>query len=159
MASSMTVPLLELRTQFSAIREEVLHAITEVCDTQGFILGSKVAEFEKKMATYIGSDYSVGVASGSDALLLSLMAAGVGPGDEVITVPFTFFATTGAISRLGAIPVFVDIQFDTFNIDPAEIESKITDRTKAIVPVHLFGQCAKMESLRDVASPIRALGH
>ena len=152
MESSMKVPLLDLKAQFSTIREEVLKAVTEACEAQGFILGPKVADFEKEVAAYVGSDYSIGVASGSDALLLSLMAAGLGPGDEVITVPFTFFATTGAISRLGAIPVFVDIQRDSFNIDPTQIESNITKRTKAIVPVHLFGQCADMEPIREVAS-------
>ncbi|MER3422149.1 MAG: transcriptional regulator [Nitrospiraceae bacterium] len=147
----MNVPLLDLKAQYREIRGDVLKAIETVCDEQGFILGPRVAELEQSLAKYIGTQHAIGVASGSDALLLSLMAMGVGHGDEVITVPFTFFATAGAISRLGAKPVFVDIRPDTFNMDPSQIERKITSRTKAIIPVHLFGQCADMEAIGEIA--------
>ncbi len=140
----MNVPLLDLKAQYRVIKQEVMSAIEAVCDEQGFVLGPRVSAFEEAIAQYIGSRYAIGCASGSDALLLSLMAMGVKAGDEVITIPFTFFATASAISRLGAKPVFVDIQPDTFNIDPALIEQAITPRTKAIIPVHLFGQCADM---------------
>lgn len=147
----MNVPLLDLKAQYRVIKAEVLSAIEAVCDDQGFVLGPRVLAFEEKMAQYIGSRYAIGCASGSDALLLSLMAMGVKAGDEVITVPFTFFATAGAISRLGARPVFVDIHPDTFNIDPTLIERAITPRTKAIMPVHLFGQCADMAAINEIA--------
>lgn len=147
----MNVPLLDLKAQYRAIKTEVLSAIEAVCDEQGFVLGPRVSAFEEATAQYIGSRYAIGCASGSDALLLSLMAMGVKAGDEVITVPFTFFATAGAISRLGAKPVFVDIQPDTFNIDPRHIEKAITSRTKAIMPVHLFGQCADMAAINEIA--------
>ena len=148
----MKVPLLDLKAQFKDIREEVLTAIAGVCDDQSFILGQRVALLEEDMAAYLGCRYAVGVASGSDALLLSLMSLAILPGDDVITVPFTFFSTAGVVSRLHARPVFVDIQPDTFNIDPEQIERKITSRTKAIIPVHLFGQCADMEKILDVAN-------
>ena len=147
----MNVPLLDLKAQYRVIKPEVLSAIEAVCDEQGFVLGPRVVAFEEATAQYIGSRYAIGCASGSDALLLSLMAMGVKAGDEVITIPFTFFATAGAISRLGAKPVFVDIQPDTFNIDPALIEQAITPRTKAIIPVHLFGQCADMAAINEIA--------
>lgn len=147
----MNIPLLDLKAQYQTIRKDVLAAIEAVCDEQGFILGPRVTELERRLAQYVGTTHAVGVASGSDALLLSLMAVGVAAGDEVITVPFTFFATTGAISRLGAKPVFVDVCADTFNMDSAKIESVITPRTKAIIPVHLFGQCAEMETITAVA--------
>ncbi len=147
----MNVPLLDLKVQYQAIRNEVMAAIQATCDDQGFILGPRVAEFEQAVARYVGSRHAVGCASGSDALLLSLMAMGVKAGDEVLTVPFTFFATAGAISRLGAKPVFVDIRADTFNMDPRHIERAITPRTKAIIPVHLFGQCADMKAIMDIA--------
>lgn len=147
----MNIPLLDLKAQYQTIRKDVLAAIETVCDEQGFILGPRVTELERSLAKYVGTSHGLGVASGSDALLISLMAAGVGPGDEVITVPFTFFATTGAISRLGAKPVFVDVCADTFNMDAAKIEQTITSRTKAIIPVHLFGQCAEMETIIAVA--------
>lgn len=147
----MNVPLLDLKAQYRAIRAEVLEAITTVCDEQGFVLGPRVAAFEAAIAKYVGSARAIGCASGSDALLLSLMATGVKAGDEVVTVPFTFFATAGAISRLGARPVFVDIQSDTFNINPWQVEQALTPQTKAIIPVHLFGQCADMATLTQIA--------
>ena len=148
----MNVPLLDLKAQYRTIKSEVLAAMEAVCDEQGFVLGPRVAAFERATAQYIGSHYAIGCASGSDALLLSLMALGVKAGDEVITVPFTFFATAGAISRLGAKPVFVDIQPDTFNINANQIEKAITPRTKAIIPVHLFGQCADMAPIKEIAN-------
>jgi dTDP-4-amino-4,6-dideoxygalactose transaminase len=147
----MRVPLLDLKAQFRGIRTEVMAAIEAVCDEQGFILGPRVSELEQALAGYVGTSHAVGVTSGSDALLLSLMAAGVKAGDEVITVPFTFFATAGAISRLGAKPVFVDIQPDTFNMDPARLERAITPRTRAVIPVHLFGHCADMAAINGIA--------
>ena len=147
----MKVPLLDLKTQFQQIRSDVLSVIEQVCDEQGFILGQRVEDFETAIADYLGCRYAVGVASGSDALLLSLMAAGVEPGDEVLTVPFTFFSTAGVVSRLQGVPVFVDIRPDTLTLDPEQIEQRLTARTKAIIPVHLFGQCADMEAIMDVA--------
>ena len=147
----MNVPLLDLKSQYRVIKAEVLSAMEAVCEEQGFVLGPRVSAFEEAIAQYIGSRYAIGCASGSDALLLSLMAMGVKAGDEVITIPFTFFATAGAVSRLGAKPVFVDIQADTFNIDPKLIEGAITPRTKAIIPVHLFGQCADMAAINEIA--------
>ncbi|HSF67532.1 MAG TPA: DegT/DnrJ/EryC1/StrS family aminotransferase [Nitrospiraceae bacterium] len=147
----MDVPLLDLKAQFQPLRAEIMAEIEAVCGEQGFILGPRVAAFEESIGRYIGSGYAIGCASGSDALLLSLMAMGVKAGDEIITVPFTFFATAGAISRLGAKPVFVDIQPDTFNIDPRLIEGAITPRTKALIPVHLFGQCADMAAINEIA--------
>lgn len=147
----MNVPLLDLKSQYRVIKQEVMSAIEAVCDEQGFVLGPRVSAFEEAIAQYIGSRYAIGCASGSDALLLSLMAMGVKAGDEVITIPFTFFATVSTISRLGAKPVLVDIQADTFNIDPTLIERAITPRTKAIIPVHLFGQCADMASINEIA--------
>lgn len=147
----MNVPLLDLKAQYQVIKSEVLAVMETVCDEQGFVLGPRVANFEKAMAQYVGSRYAIGCASGSDALLLALMAFGVKTGDEVITVPFTFFATAGAISRLGAKPVFVDIQPDTYNIDPHLIEQAISPRTKVVIPVHLFGQCADMAAINEIA--------
>ncbi len=147
----MNVPLLDLKVQYKQIKTEVMAAIEAVCEEQGFILGKRVAELERSLAHYIGASHAVGVASGSDAILLSLMAAGIRPGDEVITVPFSFFATAGSVSRLGATPVFVDILADTFNLDPKGLEARITARTKAIIPVHLFGQCADMEQIGEIA--------
>ncbi|MDE3035151.1 MAG: DegT/DnrJ/EryC1/StrS family aminotransferase [Nitrospirota bacterium] len=148
----MNVPLLDLKAQFLGIKKEVMDVVETVCEEQGFVLGPRVVELEQALASYVGASYAVGVASGSDALLLSLMAVGVGQGDEVITVPFTFFATAGAVSRLGAKPVFVDIRPDTFNLDPMQIEAKITAKTKAIIPVHLFGQCAEMGAINEIAT-------
>jgi dTDP-4-amino-4,6-dideoxygalactose transaminase len=148
---SVDIPLLDLTQQYRALKPAILASIEAVCDEQGFILGPRIAALEEQLAGYVRAKRVVGVASGSDALLLSLMAMGVKAGDEVITVPFTFFATAGAVSRLGAKPVFVDIQPDTYNIDPAQIEDRITQRTKAIIPVHLFGQCADMTAIKAIA--------
>jgi len=148
----MKVPLIDLTRQYRAIEAEVKAAVEEVFASQHFILGPKVRELEEKIAAYCGTRYAVSCASGTDALLLSLMALGIRPGDEVITTPFTFFATAGSISRLGAVPVFVDTDADTYNIDPDLIESEITDRTKAIIPVHLYGQCADMDWINDIAA-------
>ncbi len=148
----MQIPLLDLKAQYRPLKAEIVSTIEAVCDEQGFVLGPRVVAFEKAMASYTGATHAIGCASGSDALLLSLMALGVGSGDEVITVPFTFFATAGAISRLGARPVFVDIQPETFNLDPLQLERAITPRTKAIIPVHLFGQCADMAAINRIAA-------
>jgi len=148
----MKVPLLDLKAQYATIRQEVLAAVTEVLDSQVCIGGPKVAELEQKIAAISGCKYAAGVSSGTDALLCSLMALGIGPGDEVITTPFTFFATAGSITRCGATPVFVDIDPQTFNIDPMLIERAVTARTKAIMPVHLFGQMCEMDPLMEIAS-------
>ena len=145
------VPFFDLTAQFKSIEDEIKSALDEVFKTQQFILGSQVQALEEKIALYCRTRYAIGVASGSDALLLSLMALGIGMGDEVLLSPFTFFATAGSVSRLGAIPVFVDIDSETYNINPTKIEEKITSRTKAIIPVHLFGQCADMNPLLQIA--------
>ena len=147
----MKVPLLDLKAQYIKIRDEIRIAMDVVCDTQYFILGPKVEKFEANVAAYCGVKHGVGVSSGTDSLLISLMDLGLNPGDEVITTPFTFFATAGVISRLKAKPVFVDIDPVTFNIDPTRIEKVITPKTKAIMPVHLFGQCADMDPITVVA--------
>jgi dTDP-4-amino-4,6-dideoxygalactose transaminase len=147
----MKVPLLDLQAQYTSIQEELDAALKEIVKSCRFILGPTVQSFEEEMAAYCGTKYAVGVASGTDALLLSLRAVGVGPGDEVITVAYSFFATAGVISRLGAAPIFVDIDPKTYNINPDLIAEKITPRTKAIMPVHLFGQCAEMDPIMSLA--------
>ena len=147
----MQVPLLDLRAQYAPLKPAIMAAFEEISDSQRFILGPKVEEFEKDMAAYCRTAGAVGVSSGSDALIIALMAEGIGRGDEVITSPFTFFATVGAIVRVGATPVFADIDPVTFDINPAEVERKITAHTKAIIPVHLFGQAADMDPIMELA--------
>jgi len=160
----MYVPLLDLKAQYSTIKDEVSHAVDNVLESQHFIMGPQVKSLEEKIAAYTNCKHAIGVASGSDALLLSLMAIGVGHGDAVITTPYTFFATAGAISRLGATPIFVDIDPKTYNIDPNCIEdvfakksiyqSRVTShesRIKAIIPVHLYGQSADMDPIMGIA--------
>ena len=147
----MKVPFFDLVSQFTSIEKEIKSALDEVFKTQQFILGSKVEVLEQTIAQYCQTQYAVGVASGTDALLLSLMALEIGRGDEIILPPFTFFATAGVVSRLGATPIFVDIDPETYNIDPSKIEAKITSRTKAIVPIHLYGQCADMDPILQIA--------
>lgn len=146
------VPLLDLPAQYAAIRDEVRPAIDTVCESQRFILGPVVEEFERRVADYCGASNAIGVSSGSDALILSLMAAGIGPGDQVVTSTFTFFATAGAIVRVGATPVFVDIDHDTYNLRPDAVESAVTERTRAIIPVDLFGQLADLDRITEIAA-------
>ncbi|MBL8186314.1 MAG: DegT/DnrJ/EryC1/StrS family aminotransferase [Blastocatellia bacterium] len=146
----MNVPLLDIKEQNAALRPQIEAALGRVLDTNAFILGSEVAELECELAGYCGTKYAIGCASGSDALLLAMMALDVGPGDEVITTPYSFFATVSAVTRVGATPVFVDIDPLTYNLDVSQVEAKIGERTKAIQPVHLFGQCADMAALNEV---------
>jgi len=150
-AATAPVPLLDLKRQYAAIKDEVTAAIACVVESQGFILGPEVAAFEEEVARALGAPHAIACASGSDALLLALMALELEPGDEVITSPYTFFATAGSIVRLGLRPVFCDIDPRTFNLDPAALEARITPRTGAIVPVHLFGRCAPMEPILALA--------
>jgi len=147
----MKVPLLDLQAQYATIRDEVRVAIDRVCDSQHFILGPEVSAFEHEIAAACDARFAIGVSSGTDALLLALMAVGVGPGDEVITSAYSFFATAGTIARLGARPVFVDIERASFNLDPVMLAARVTPRTKAIVPVHLFGRCCDMDAVGAVA--------
>src|SRR5437588_1044134 len=137
----MKVPLLDLRAQHNPIQKELLDAIAQVLASQAFILGPDIKKLEDRIASYCQTQFAVGVSSGTDALLMALMALDIGPGDEVITTPYSFFATAGVIARLGARPVFVDIDPATFNLDTAAVADRVTGRTRAIVPVHLFGCC------------------
>lgn len=151
-SEATAVPLLDVRRQNSPLRVEIDEAIAEVSQSAAFILGPACREFEAAVADYCQTSHAIGCASGSDALLLTLMALDIGPGDEVILPSFTFFATAGSVWRLGAKPVFADIVPNTFNIDPDDIERKITPNTKAIIPVHLFGQCAQMWQINEIAA-------
>jgi len=147
----MNIPFLDLKRQYQSIKEEIDGVVREVVESGRYIGGEKIENFEKNIAKYIGVKHAIGVSSGTDALLVSLMAIGVGQGDEVITSPFTFIATAEVISFLGAKPVFIDINEESFNIDAAFIEGKITSKTKAIIPVHLFGQMAEMDKIIEIA--------
>lgn len=146
------VPLLDLGAQYRRLRADLRDAIDGVVESQRFVLGPEVERFEADVAGYVGVEHAVGVASGTDALILSLAALGIGPGDEVVVPPFSFFATASCAVRVGARPVFADIRADSFNLDPERVAEALTARTRAVVPVHLFGQCADMEALDEVAT-------
>ena len=149
--TEMRVPLLDLGAQHETLREELRAAVERVMESQAFVLGRDVSALEEELAAYSRARHAVGCASGSDALLLALMALGVGPGDEVITTPYSFFATAGSVARLGAVPRFVDIDPLTYNLDPARLEEAFGPRTRAVIPVHLYGQCAEMDAVLEVA--------
>lgn len=153
----MKVPLLDLKAQYQTIKSEIRACIDEICDSQYFILGPHVEKMEEKIASYCHVPHAVGVSSGTDALIIALMAAGIEPGDRVVTSPYTFFATAGAIARVGAVPLFVDIDPRTYNIDNQCLDDLLTgmpqserDRVKAVVPIHLYGQCAEMDPLVEI---------
>ena len=146
----MKVPLIDLRGQHLALRAQLMDAIGSVIDSQQFVLGSTVEKFEQRIAEYCRTKFAIGCASGSDALLLALMALNIKAGDEVITTPFTFFATAAAIARVGAKPIFVDIDPHTYNINPKLVEAAITPRTRALIPVHMYGQCAEIDPLLEI---------
>lgn len=148
----MAVPLLDLAAHHEPLHKEIMRAIEQVVRSQAFILGPEVTKLEERVASYCQTRAAIGVSSGTDALLISLMALDVGPGDEVITTPYSFFATAGAVVRLGAKPVLVDIDPVTFNIDPSRIEKAITRNTKVMIPVHLYGQCADMGPIMEIAA-------
>jgi dTDP-4-amino-4,6-dideoxygalactose transaminase len=150
-APKLLFPFLDLKAEYATMKEEIGTAVEKVLESQQFIMGPEVRQLEAEIAAFVGSRFALGCASGSDALLLALMALGVDSGDEVITPPFTFVATAGSISRLKARPVFVDIDRETYNLDPTLLEAAITSRTKAIMPVHLFGLAAEMEKINEIA--------
>ena len=147
----MGVPLLDLKAHHEPLHKEVMEALEQVFRSQAFILGPDVGRLEERVAAYCKTKCGIGVSSGTDALLLALMSIGVGPGDEVITTPYSFFATAGAVARLGAKPVLVDIDPRTYNLNPSRLEKAVTSKTKAVIPVHLYGQCADMAPLLDLA--------
>ncbi|MFP6668450.1 MAG: DegT/DnrJ/EryC1/StrS family aminotransferase [Pirellulales bacterium] len=149
--AAAVVPIVDLKAQLAPLRDELFAAIRQVVDSGYFILGPEVEALESVIADNCLCGHAIGVSSGTDALLMALMAIGVGPGDEIVTTPFSFFSTAGSIARLGARPIFVDVEPDTFNIDPDRIEAAVTSKTKAILPVHLFGQVAEMEPILDIA--------
>jgi dTDP-4-amino-4,6-dideoxygalactose transaminase len=146
----MTVPLLDLKAQYREIKSEVDSVWFDVMENAAFIGGSRVAQFERDVATYVGTEYAVACGNGTDALFLIMAALGIGKGDEVITTPFTFWATVEAIVHTGATPVFVDVEADTYNMDVSQLEAAVTERTKAIMPVHIFGQCVDMDVVREL---------
>jgi len=148
----VNIPFLDLKAQYQNMREQVLSSIEQVLESSEFILGPNVSSFEQEIAKYLGVKHAIGVGNGTDALVLILDALGIGPGDEVITTPYTFFATAECVSRLGAKPVFVDINPITLTIDPEKLEQAITSRTKAVIPVHIFGRAADMPRIMDIAS-------
>ena len=148
---AVAVPVLDLKAQYQMIRDEIEPVVRDLFESQNFVMGPKVAALEAELAKLCGVAHGIGCASGTDALLLPLMAVDIGHGDEVITTPYSFFATAGSIWRTGAKPVFVDIESDSYNIDPAQIEAAITPRTRAIIPVHLYGQMADMGPINQIA--------
>ncbi len=151
-APATPVPPLNLAAGFQTLREEILREITAICDSGQYVLGPRVEAFERDLAAYAGAAHCLGVSSGTDALLMALMALNIGPGDEVIVPTFSFFATAGVVHRVGAKPVFVDVDADTFNLDPAEFERRSTPKTRAVIPVHLYGQLADQRAINAIAA-------
>ncbi len=149
--AAVPVPLLDLKKQYASIRNEIRPVVDQVFESQGFILGPRVEAFEKAVAAYVGTKHAIGMSSGTDAQLSAMMAAGVGPGDDVVTSPYSFFSTAGAVARLGGRAVFCDIEPETFNLDPGKLARAITPRTKLIQSLHLYGQCADMEPILSAA--------
>jgi dTDP-4-amino-4,6-dideoxygalactose transaminase len=147
----MNIPLIDLKAQYKSIAEDLDRVTKEVLSSASYIMGKNVTEFEKEFAEYIGVKHAISVGNGTDALVIALKSLGIGDGDEVITSPFTYFASAEVISAVGATPVFVDVEKETFNIDPTKIEEKITKKTKAIIPVHIFGQSARMDEINQIA--------